>query len=358
MLKKMTSSEIPASLQNIDIKAILRKRGIYTQLKANKAMKQAALPLARKMLTKKKTEPQRYAHFDNQEAMDYALKQIHIIEVIEKRFENKVVQFVNKVVNGYIAHLEQEYARHKKLKKDFFDDSEGDFLTQAQFDFTPLLIDQAVLAGQEALKLIKSEDIYTPDNLRKHIAENVAKFTQSLLDTDRERLVNLLSNGIEQGQNINEIRNSITTAFENYSKNQAYTITRTEVARASTQGALDAWEQSGLVEGKQWVVMQGGDECDAYDGQVEALDGNFYADTTEFADGDPPLHPNCKCQLIPVLLDESKVYTPSPNKALLKKINELESQIDKRKKDFKDLKAKSIDDEAYIKALEKYLNAG
>ncbi len=309
---KMTRkpTQVPDSLKTVDVKALLRKRGIYFQQKTNKAMKEAAIPLARELLKtkKKKVEPRKYVHFSNDEAAEYANKQIHIIEVLEKRFELKVQQFVTKVVDGFLTHLDGEVANKKQLKtfkaKDYFEDNEDDYLNQAQLDFTPLLIDQAILAGQEALKLINSEDIYTPDNLRAQIAKNVANFTQSLLDTDRQKLIDILSEGIEQGESIADIRNTITADFADYSKNQAMLITRTEVARASTQGVLDAWEQSGLVEGKQWVVMEGGDECDAYDGEIEALDGNFYPDTTEFADGDPPLHPNCKCQLIPVLLNE------------------------------------------------------
>lgn len=304
------NTQVPASLKTIDVKAVLRRRGVYLELKVNKQMKEAARPLAKELLKSKKVQPKRYVHFTNDEAIEYANKQIHIIEVIEKRFELKVEQFVTKMVSGFLAHLESEIAVNKKLKdgfkvKDYFDDSEEDFLTQAQLDFTPLLIDQAVLAGQEALKLIKSHDIYTPYDLRKKIAENVAKFTQSMLDTDRQKIIDILNNGITEGQSIPEIRNKITADFSDISKNQAMLITRTEVSRVSNQGAIDAWNQSGLVEGKQWVVMQGGDECDAYDGQVESLDGNFYADTTEFADGNPPLHPNCKCQLIPILLQES-----------------------------------------------------
>ena len=95
------------------------------------------------------------------------------------------------------------------------------------------------------------------------------------------------------------------------------------------------------------------------DGDVIALDApGFYEVDNEFQDGDPPLHPNCKCELIPVLLSEEKVYTPNPNVKLLERIKELEAKADKRTKAFKELKAKDIDNEAYIKALEKYLDVG
>lgn len=347
-------NNVPPSLKNINFKAVLRSRGVYFEQKVNREMKQAAIPVAKKLLSKKTKapEPQRYVHFTNEQAMAYAHKQIHIIEVIEKRFELKVQQFITKMVHGFLSQIETQT---KKVNKDFFDDAEDEFIAQAQLDFTPLLMDQVILSGQQALDLLNSGGVYTPYDLRKKIAENVTKFTQSMLDTDRQKLIDILNNGLEQGQSVGDIRNAITADFEQITKNQAQIITRTEVARASNQGSLDAWEQSGVVEGKQWVVMEGGDECDAYDGQVESLDGNFYADTTEFADGDPPLHPNCKCVLIPVLLDEAKVYSPSPNKQMGERIKELEGQIDKRTKEFRELKSARADDLSYINSLEDHL---
>jgi SPP1 gp7 family putative phage head morphogenesis protein len=329
-------------------------------------MKAAAIPLAKEMLKSKKpkkvktkAEVQTYSGFTNEEAQAYWEKQIHIVEVIEKKFELKVQQFVMEVVNGYLAHLESEIATTKKLAKfntkDYFDDNTDEYLTSAQLDFTPLLIDQAVLAGAEAYKLIGSKDIYLPYKLRDTIASNVEKFTGSMLDTDRQKLIDMVASGIESGQSIPEIRGAIQTSFADYSKMQAERVTRTEVLRASTQATLDAYEQSGVVEGKQWLTAGADDECADYEGQVEALDGNFYPDTDEFADGDPPLHPNCRCVLLPVLLDEQKIYVPSPNKAMREKIIDLEAQIDKRTKAFKELKELRSDDKVYIKSLEKYL---
>lgn len=357
--------QIPRSLQNIDVKAVLRKRGIFLQQRVNQDLKQAAIPMAKAMLNKKKSqnnkiEPPKYSGFTNEEAMAYWEKQIHIVDVLEKKFELKVQQFVQKMVTGFLSNIEQEIAIKSNKKaiskaKSYFDDSIDDLQTAAQLDFTPLLVDQAVLAGQEAYRLIGSKDIYTPYKLRDTIASNVSKFTQSMIDTDRTKLIDILTQGLQDGKSVPEIRGMIQADFDNIEKTQAQLITRTEVLRASNQATLDAYEQSGLVEGKQWLTAGADDECADYEGQIEALDGNFYPDTDEFADGDPPLHPNCKCVLLPVLLDETKAYTPQPNKALREKIVELEAQIDKRTKEFKQIKAEKTDDELYIKSLEKHL---
>lgn len=315
-MKKRKPTEVPSSLKSINVKAVLRKRGIYLDQRMNKEAKERLTPIAKELLksTKKKTKikektpkPQKYAHFSDEVAQAYWQKQIRIVEVIEARFEKKVEQFVVKIVNEFLKHLDTEINNEKKLKKfnskGYFDDLEEDLLVQAQFDFTPLLMDQVILSGQEAYKLIGVDDVYIPYKLRDTISRNVAKFTESMLHTDRDTMIGIISNGLEDGKSVPEIRSAIETSFDSISKNQAQRITRTEVLRASNQAALDAYEQSGVVEGKQWLTAGATDECEQYDGDIVTLGGNFYSSDNEFQDGDPPLHPNCRCVIIPVLVD-------------------------------------------------------
>ncbi len=353
-------NEIPKALKSIDVKAVMRSRGIYIEQKINRDLKEAAMDTARQIIrNRKKTvaDPPIHAQFSNDELMTYWEKQIHIVDILEKKFTMKVEQFIGKIVNDFLSHLESEIATTKRLKKwqmkDYFSDNEDNLKAQAQLDFTPLLIDQAVLAGQEAFKLIGMDDIYTPFALRKQITENVTKFTDSMLETDRQKLIDLVTGGIENGDSIPAIRGAIQNAFETIQKNQAQLITRTEVLRASNQGALDAYKQSGVVEGKQWLTAGATDECAAFEGMVESLGGSFYSSESAFTDGDPPLHPNCRCVLIPVLTDQ-KAYEPE-TKALRARIIELESQFDKRTKEFKELQGERSDDKVYIKSLEAHL---
>lgn len=306
-------TEVPASLKTIDVKAILRKRGVYLEQRINQENKAKALPIAKALIKSKKKapkapEPQKYAHITNEAAQAYWEKQIRIVDIVEAKFEKKVEQFVNKIVSEFLKHLDTEVNNEKSMKKfntkGYFDELEEDLLVQAQFDFTPLLMDQAVLAGQEAYKLIGVDDIYLPDKLRNRVSKNVAKFTQSMLDTDRDTLVNIISNGLSDGKSVPEIRSAIETSFDDISKNQAQRVTRTEVLRVSNQASLDAYEQSGVVEGKQWLTAGAIDECAQYDGQIVTLSGSFYGSDNEFQDGDPPLHPNCRCVILPVLVDD------------------------------------------------------
>lgn len=291
-------TQVPDSLKSIDVKAILRKRGIYLQQRINQDMKEKMKPLAERALKKKTIPEVKPIHnsLTNDQVKAYSEKQVHMVEVVENRFEEKLKQYITTIQKGFLDHLDTEY------KKDYFSEQTDDLLVKAQLDFTPLLNGLASLAGQEALKLIGSDGVYIPFNYKEVIADNVAKFANSLIDTDKEHLTNLLNQGLQDGKSVAEIRRTIIDEFPEYTKNQAQRITRTEVMRTSNQAAVDAWEQSGVVEGKQWLIYGAIDECAKYDGDVVTLNGSFYDSDNQFQDGDPPLHPNCKCVLLPVLV--------------------------------------------------------
>ena len=86
-------------------------------------------------------------------------------------------------------------------------------------------------------------------------------------------------------------------------------IARTEILRASHEGRRQAWAQ-GLSQGyigpsaiQEWSANLDGrvcTTCSSYDGFRVPL-------SAEFPEGDPPLHPSCRCD---VLLIDSPVITP------------------------------------------------
>lgn len=371
MKTKRTPNQVPSALKNINLEHVLRKRGIFMMQRQYFEMKDAARPIAQKIIRerakKQKASKQEtpatplHAQFTNEQVMAYWEKQIHIVEVVEKRFEHKVEQYIKHVEQDFLKHLDSEVTNQKSfvkfLQKDYFDENEDDLLTKAQLDFTPLLDSIATLAGQEAYKLIGINEPYLPFDFRNQIERNVNKFAKSLLDTDREKLVDIISNGLQDGKSVPEIRGMITETFDSFSKMQAQRITRTEVIRASNQASLDAYEQSGVVEGKQWLTAGATDECAQYEGQIVTLSDSFYDSDSEFKDGDPPIHPNCRCVILPIVVG-TKAYVPDASK-LYERIEYLENLADKRKKAFKELQAQhrdeKADDMAYIKALEKHL---
>ena len=97
----------------------------------------------------------------------------------------------------------------------------------------------------------------------------------------------------------------------------ALRIARTETARAVTRGSIEAWNQTGVVTAKEWDASDDSCPfCAEMDGRTIGT-GEPYWDkgqemTVEFegrnirlpmglvVDG-PPLHPNCRCALKPVV---------------------------------------------------------
>lgn len=323
--KKRKPSETPASLVHVNVKAILRRRGVFLKLKHNQEIKELMKPIAKAMLKGKKSKakvtkdpgeytPPVHATLSAEQIMAYYQKQLHSVDVVEEHLQVALNKFLKDVKEKALAVLETDVnaAKSKRGKqkalaafvtKDILDGSEDDFVERAQLDFTPLLDNLAAIAGQEAYNLVDPGQPYILSNqMKQRIVDNVNKFTKSMLDTDRQYLTDIITSGISNGDSILDIRNNIDDAFPEYSKNQAMRIGRTEVSRASSQSALDAWTQSGVVEGKQWITAGATDECADYEGKVESLDSNFYGGTDDFADGDPPLHPNCRCALIPIVM--------------------------------------------------------
>jgi SPP1 gp7 family putative phage head morphogenesis protein len=95
----------------------------------------------------------------------------------------------------------------------------------------------------------------------------------------------------------------LATAFaESYgfSKDRAMTIARTETNFAASQGALEGYKASGVVEGKLWLTAEDdlvSEECEANaDAGVIGLDEDFPS-----GDDAPPVHPNCRCAIAPVV---------------------------------------------------------
>lgn len=84
---------------------------------------------------------------------------------------------------------------------------------------------------------------------------------------------------------------------------RAKTIARTEIARADGMGLLIGWDETGLVEGKEWLTAED-------DKVSEICQENGHAGVIglhdRFPSGDlmPPAHPNCRCTVLPVIKQE------------------------------------------------------
>jgi SPP1 gp7 family putative phage head morphogenesis protein len=129
--------------------------------------------------------------------------------------------------------------------------------------------------------------------------ERSAELIASVSATTRDRVRGLVADAIREGWSNDQLADALL-GDDAFSGARAEMVARTETAAADVQGNLIGWKESGLVEGKEWKVGAGCcDEC-------EDLDGEQVGIGEEFPDGDPPLHPNCRCDVLPVLADDAE----------------------------------------------------
>ena len=116
-------------------------------------------------------------------------------------------------------------------------------------------------------------------------------------DSTRELLRADIASGLEEGLSNDDIAKALASAYA-FSDERADMIARTETAFADVAGNMIAYRESGEVESKQWITGEGCcDECAELNGVIVDLDENFPGDG---GDG-PPLHPNCRCDVLPLI---------------------------------------------------------
>lgn len=143
------------------------------------------------------------------------------------------------------------------------------------------------------------------------------RMARSVSDSLAERVSNIIRIGIEETATGTDVIGLLEEA--GFDENRAQTIARTESARAYTDGQNAAWEASGVVKGKTWLVSPYACEfCEAaakeFGEKSVGVNDAFYergatitgaSGATMALDFDdtsgPPLHPNCRCSLLPVI---------------------------------------------------------
>lgn len=111
------------------------------------------------------------------------------------------------------------------------------------------------------------------------------------------RLARTLATGISNAERVQQLITRVQEVTQ-FSKNRAITIARTETLRAANTAAKTRYEQYG-VDKVEYVAALDDRVCD----ECEGLHGKRYNldDAPEL-----PIHPNCRCTLIPYIERDKK----------------------------------------------------
>jgi len=164
--------------------------------------------------------------------------------------------------------------------------------------------------GTEALELLGTAGTYDVlEAARQYLNKNTTRLSKTMTKTSFNRVRKQLAIGLGKGEGTRELSKRVTNTYGRLYRYQADNIARTEVSRATGFATLDAYEQSGVVEGKQWVTALDERTCEwcaPLDGKIVELKKNYFkfGDTFRGDDGGtlnvdytsiqhPPLHSQC-----------------------------------------------------------------
>lgn len=169
--------------------------------------------------------------------------------------------------------------------------------------FNPIMAKLYNDGGQQALDALfkKGLDTFFSDEvLLMAIASRVEFFTDSIVETSFSIIKDKIVSGLSAGDGVEKIGRDIRSYYDDMSVSRARTIAQTETNFTLSKATNDAYSQSSVVTGKEWLTV--GDlnvrpEHVANDGVKIAKGGTF--PNGESHPGQSSI--NCRCVLLPLV---------------------------------------------------------
>lgn len=314
-------------------------------------------------LRKKEKEPKQT--FTTEEREKFHQDKIMFLDPLENEYKEEL--------RGYFKRQGREILNQIKIKsknKDYeisFDlDKEKKLMAEISLPFIEEVIEKESELAYALLGL-SGNRISSQDKVaRDFIDKRVLKLGRSVSETTQSDVENILRQWAEEEGTTADLRKKLREYFGKAEKNRVEAIARTELSRAAGFAQVEVYKDTGAA-GKQWLTAK--DEmvcqfCSEMDGKIVKIGNNFW-DKGEIMVGaedgklkfdfegieSPPLHVNCRCDLIPVYKEQHSIDYKARNKERLDKLDkgEIEKEIlDKNKKELKNREEKIVQKEKEI----------
>lgn len=308
--KKEIITKSPACRQANETKEECLERKIPEILEENPGMSQEqAVAIAESLCSKRCRDEKRKQRgevfrqilFDNQARWEKKYKAVMDKEFEKQRREilaNNKKAIVNKELDEWLFDLN---ASKERMFAVLF----------------PLMVEIMREQSKFAFDIADNPDseLEINDSIRDYISDRIYKLADETNDFTITEIIDSISEGILQGDSLTQLRNRINDIYANATTMRSERIARTETISASNESALQAYRQSPLVNYKEWhAEFDACEFCLAMDGQIIGLDENFaevgnsitgedggHYNIDYLAIDHPPLHPNCRCAILPVI---------------------------------------------------------
>jgi len=302
-----------------------------------------------------------------------------VTDVYEAEFLDKVIRLLNtqqETVNNNIEKLKmlkpavaKQRAKQEELEGYVFDEEKEN--ERWLLLLLPFIRQIVIERGRAAFRDLGIEsELNTRDRaITDYFEKDGARFVSLVNSLTKEKIAKELNEGVLNNESIPQLKKRIEGVYANARGPRAEMIARTETTRASTKATLEAWNQSNVVTAKEWWTAE--DErvcpwCNSMHGKQFGLTKNFFnkgdnlniggkeLSFDKYSVEGPPLHPSCRCMLVPVIGGKSvkplKKEEPKPISELRKnhaKIKSMEKEEKRLERKLGALEGKIMD--AYTK---------
>jgi SPP1 gp7 family putative phage head morphogenesis protein len=242
----------------------------------------------------------------------------------EKRYIEIVNKDLNKLSGEVFTKIEvypddtDKWKFDKKKWIGEFAEIEATFLVKLYKQEGQKAIDEALKLARKK-KSIKAEipisiafDLFNP-LVKEELLKQTTRFPAGLINTTEEIIRGTIATGLEAGESIDKLADRVMERLgSEANKSRAETIARSETIYGSNAGAEMGYMQSGVVEGKQWLTSideRSCIECELMNNRTASLGESFNIRDIDlnfdYTDGEmpvPPLHCNCRCTIIPLII--------------------------------------------------------
>jgi HK97 family phage portal protein len=246
----------------------------------------------------------------------------HPTNFVNQPFVEKLRGYYNRIAEEIFKGFDRDIAKSIKSPADDYISAWFDMQKWNEELWTtsePFIQYTLLAGGDKALRQITTDRIFNPASplVSRALTQHRYGMVQNTNSTVIKQLREKLAAGIDEGEGVYDLRKRVESVFEGLSAYGSERIARTETIWAWNEGAKQGYKQSGFVEKLQWLSSGDARSCDwclDLDGTIIGIDDSFFGkgDSYELEDGraldfnyeeigHPPLHPQCRCTIVPVL---------------------------------------------------------
>ena len=214
-------------------------------------------------------------------------------------------------------------------------------------------------------------------SIKNSIEQRVERWSSDVDADTRELLNDTINQGVRAGESVSKLRSRIESVYDQATKTRSTRIARTETIFLSNMAQLEAMQFLPSVVGKQWMTNPDACEfCKPLEGVIMGLGTNFVnqGESVEGSDGGimvadyedvlhPPLHPNCRCTILPVNREEMKDVRINKLEQMLNEYNDMDKRtkeargmLEKMQKEKEDLAEDKKELNETLKKIEELVN--